>query len=79
MIGSEEEVYREEIEKGAILVKMAKSHIRFGTFEYYYYSNNYDDLKILTEYVLDQHFTGLKEDNNPVLSLLNSEYAQSQN
>lgn len=72
MIGSEEEVYREEIEKGAILVRMAKSHIRFGTFEYYYYRNNYDDLKILTEYVLDQHFAGLKEDNNPVLSLLNS-------
>ncbi len=72
LIGSDEEVYREQIEKGAILVRMAKSHIRFGSFEYYYYSNKHEELKILADYVLEQYFPLLNKESNPYLALLNN-------
>jgi len=72
MMGSEEEVYREQIETGAILVRMAKSHIRFGHFEYFYYSGKHEALKIFADYVIKRHFPHLEKENNPYLALLNN-------
>jgi uncharacterized protein YdiU (UPF0061 family) len=68
--GSGEEVYREQIETGAMLLRMAPSHVRFGNFEYFYYSQQYADLKTLSEYVLGEHFTHLLEHDNPTLAML---------
>jgi len=65
--GSEHEVYREQIETGAMIMRVAPSHIRFGTFEYFYYSQRLDDLKILFEYVIEQHYPQLKTAENPCL------------
>jgi len=70
IIGSDEEVYRERIETGAMLVRMAPSHVRFGTFEYFYYQNKHDEIKQLANYVIEHHFTWLKEEKNPYLVLL---------
>ena len=70
MTGSQEEVYREQIETGAMLIRLAPSHVRFGTFEYFYYEQRYDDLKVLANYVIDHHFQHLKETENPCLELL---------
>lgn len=67
MFGSEEEVYRETVEAGAMLLCMVPSHIRFGTFEYYFYQNRYDDLKILCDYTLDHYFPHLKNQKDPFL------------
>ncbi|MBL8036944.1 MAG: YdiU family protein, partial [Nitrospira sp.] len=55
--------YREQIETGAMLVRMAPSHVRFGTFEIFYYRKQYDHLKILADYVIDQHFPHLRDVN----------------
>jgi len=68
--GSQEEVFREQIESGAMLIRMAPSHVRFGSFEYFYYEQRYDDLKILADHVLENHFKHLLETGNPYLSLL---------
>ncbi|MGB5395765.1 MAG: YdiU family protein [Gammaproteobacteria bacterium] len=68
--GSDEEVYRENIETGAMLLRMAPSHIRFGSFEYYFYSQRYDDLKTLGEYVVQTHFPELLQAENPYQALL---------
>jgi len=69
--GSELEVYREQIEPGAMVLRVAPSHIRFGSFEYYFYSQRYDDLRLLADYVLEQYFPHLLSDENPCLSFLN--------
>ena len=61
MIGSEEEVYREEIESGAMLVRIAPSHVRFGSFEVFYYREQYDQIRTLADYVIAQHFPELGE------------------
>ena len=74
---SKHEVYREQIEPGAMILRVASSHIRFGSFEYYFYSQRFDDLKILTDYVLQQYFPQLLDSPNPVLALLDNVIAST--
>lgn len=61
IVGSDHKVYREQIETGAMLVRMAPSHVRFGTFEIFYYREQHEHLKVLADYVIDQHFNHLRE------------------
>lgn len=61
LVGSDDKVYREQIETGAMLVRMAPSHVRFGTFEVFYYRKQHDYLKVLADYVIEQHFLHLRD------------------
>ncbi|KPJ96526.1 MAG: hypothetical protein AMJ53_00515 [Gammaproteobacteria bacterium SG8_11] len=70
IFGSDEEVYRESIETGALLVRMAPSHVRFGTFEFFYYRGQFDALQQLTDYVIEHHFPQLGERPDKYLALL---------
>ncbi|MCW8854814.1 MAG: YdiU family protein [Gammaproteobacteria bacterium] len=70
MIGSDTEVYREQIEPGAMLLRMAPSHIRFGSFEYFYYTQQYDKLKQLADHVIELHYPECKDGSNSYLALL---------
>ena len=66
VIKTGEEVLREKIEKGAILIRVAKSHIRIGTFQY---ANMYEDknyIKELTNYTIDRHYPELINKKNKV-------------
>lgn len=55
VISGDEKVYRHGFEAAAILVRLAPSHIRFGTFENCYAQRRTDDLRRLTDYVIE-HF-----------------------
>lgn len=70
MIGSEDEVYRENIETGAMLTRIAPSHIRFGSFEVFYYRHQYDHVRKLADHVIEQHYAELLTTTNPYLALL---------
>jgi len=70
MIGSNHEVYRETIETGAMLLRMSPSHVRFGSFEFLYYTNRFEELKILADYVIEKHFPQFQQEKNPYLELL---------
>lgn len=59
IIGSEEKVWRETIETGAMLVRLSPSHIRFGSFEVFYYRRQPEHLARLADYVIEQHFPHL--------------------
>jgi uncharacterized protein YdiU (UPF0061 family) len=61
LVGSDDKVYREQIETGAMLVRMAPSHVRFGTFEVFYYRKQHEHLRTLADYVIDQHFPHLRD------------------
>ncbi|MCS6302227.1 MAG: YdiU family protein [Nitrospira sp.] len=61
LVGSDDKVYREQVETGAMLVRMAPSHVRFGTFEVFYYRKQHEHLKTLADYVIDQHFPYLRD------------------
>ncbi|WP_297528459.1 protein adenylyltransferase SelO [Thiohalobacter sp.] len=56
---SPEEVYRERIETGAVLLRMAPSHVRFGSFEVFYYRGQFERLRRLADHVMAHHFPGL--------------------
>ena len=65
-----EKVFREVILPGGILTRIAKSHIRVGTFEYFAAQKNTENLKTLADYTIKRHFLSLKDVANPYLSLL---------
>jgi uncharacterized protein YdiU (UPF0061 family) len=54
--GSDDEVYRESIETGAFLIRMAPTHIRFGNFEIFYYRNQHEQIKTLADYTIEHYF-----------------------
>ena len=65
-----EKVFREVLLPGGILTRIAKSHIRVGTFEYFAAQKNTESLKTLADYTIKRHFPSLKDAANPYLSLL---------
>lgn len=65
-----EVVYRQKEEKGAILTRVASSHIRFGTFEYAHYFGDTEMVKTLADYTINRHYPYIKEDINKYLGLL---------
>lgn len=70
LLASTEEVYRERIEPGATVLRVAPSHIRFGHFEYFYYRNEHQHLAPLADYLIDHHLPHLREFEEPYLALL---------
>jgi len=69
IVGSDAEVYREQIETGAILARVAPSHVRFGTFEVFYYREQHDAVQQLADYVIAEHYPELVGHTRPYLAL----------
>lgn len=72
-VTSGETVMREEgAMAGGIFSRVAASHIRVGTFQYYHSRNDVDALKLLAEHVIARHYPAAQEADNPYLALLDS-------
>lgn len=56
LVTSDTQVAREEIEPGAMLMRIAPTHIRFGHFEYLYHSHQMECLKQLADYTIHRLF-----------------------
>ncbi len=65
-----EPVYREKTLKGAVLTRVAASHIRVGTFEYAAQWGTSADVKALADYAIKRHFPWLQSKQNIYLGLL---------
>jgi len=61
IIGSDEKVERETTETGAMLVRMAQTHVRFGSFEVFHYTDRPEYVKLLADYVIEHHFPEFRE------------------
>ena len=66
-----ENIQRETTLQGAILTRIASSHIRVGTFQYIAARQKEDELKTLLNYTIDRHYPEIKNSNNQALDLLN--------
>jgi len=55
IIGSDEMVIREKSETAAMLARTAKTHIRFGNFEYFHYNNKPEHVKVLADFCIDNY------------------------
>ena len=65
-----EAVQRETRLPGAILTRVASSHIRVGTFQYAAAAGSANDLRALADYTIDRHYPHVKKSENPYLMLL---------
>ena len=61
-VASGETVYRESAMPGAVFTRVASSHLRVGTFEYFAARGNVDALKTLADYAIERHYPGTKND-----------------
>lgn len=70
VIKTGEKILREKELDGAILVRIAKSHLRVGTFSYARRATSIDELKELVDYAIKRHYSEVENDENPYLSFL---------
>ena len=70
VIATGEEIVRETKLPGAVLARVASSHLRVGTFQYAHLFGEGEDLKTLADYAIQRHFSELAPHENPYLELL---------
>lgn len=65
-----ETIIRESLLPGAVLTRVAASHIRVGTFQYASAWGAIDEICALSDYTIQRHYPEIEKDENPYLSLL---------
>jgi len=65
-----EKVYRESPLAGAILTRVAESHIRVGTFQYISTFGSFEELKELADYTIERHFLHIKDEKTKYILFL---------
>lgn len=71
-VSSGEPVMRNGAEPGAVLTRVAASHLRIGTFEYFAARQEHDALRRLVDYTLERHYPARVGTGNAALSLLDA-------
>lgn len=61
VVSTGEEIRRETRLPGAILTRIAASHLRFGTFQYAASRGNREEFKLLADYAIERHYPGIDE------------------
>ncbi|WP_203334515.1 protein adenylyltransferase SelO [Planococcus beigongshangi] len=69
-------VVRETFLPGAVLTRIASSHLRFGTFQYAAQWGQPEELKSLADYAIDRHYPEVRDTDNPYLELLRNVIAR---
>ena len=64
-----EPVYRERALAGGILARVARSHIRIGTLQYFTSVGDLDGLRLLVGHVIDRHYPDSAGADNPALAM----------
>lgn len=60
MVGTGEEVYRQfGLEPGGVFTRVAPSHIRVGTFQYFYFQKDLEATKAILDYTITRHYPEL--------------------
>ena len=65
-----DQVQRETLEPAAVLIRLARSHIRFGSFEYFHYTGQHSQVKQLADYVIERHYPDLQQQQDRYYHLL---------
>ena len=66
-----EDVIREGFIPGAVLTRVAQSHVRVGTFQYFAAREDVDGIRTLADYVIARHYPEASETENPYRAFLN--------
>ncbi len=71
-ISTGEEVVRQKIEPGGVLCRVAGSHVRVGTFEFFARSGRLEEVRTLADYVIDRHYPDCRDSEQPYAALLDA-------
>jgi uncharacterized protein YdiU (UPF0061 family) len=71
-----EEVFRETVLPGAVLTRVAASHLRVGTFQYFAAQHDTDAIRRLTTYAIARHYPEAAETAQPYRSFLDGVIAR---
>ncbi len=69
---SGDKVYRQPISPGAVFTRVASSHIRVGTFQFFATRGDVASLRRLADYVIERHYPGIRHKARPYVALLES-------
>ncbi len=69
-VSTGEHVLREEPLPGAVLVRVAASHVRVGTFQFFAARGDAEAVRVLADYVIDRHYPQAREADNDYVALL---------
>ena len=72
VIATGEHVARDDFQPGGIVARVAASHIRVGTFQFFAARGDTDGLALLVQMVTERHYPALATRENPPLALLTS-------
>lgn len=67
VVTSDTPVYRESAERGAMLMRIAQSHLRFGHVEHFYYRREPDKVQQLVDYAIACHWPQLADESDRYL------------
>lgn len=70
VVATGEPVFRERALPGAVLTRVAASHLRVGTFQFFSTHTTVEHVKKLADYTLARHFSELAGEERPYLALL---------
>ncbi|WP_409530016.1 protein adenylyltransferase SelO [Shinella zoogloeoides] len=65
-------VYRDRVLPGAVFTRVASSHIRVGTFQFFAARGDTENVRVLADHVIDRHYPELKGAEKPYLALLDA-------
>lgn len=67
-----ERILRQGPQPGAVLTRIAQSHVRIGTFEFFATRGDVEAVRLLADYVIARHYPGCAEAGNPYRALLDA-------
>jgi serine/tyrosine/threonine adenylyltransferase len=71
-VATGEDVYRETTLRGAVLARVAASHIRVGTFQFFASRGETEKVKQLADYTIRRHYPDIADAANPYAALLDA-------
>lgn len=71
-VATGEQVVRETMLPGAVFTRVAASHIRVGTFQFFAAQGDEQAVQTLADYVIDRHYAEARQAENPYLAMLTS-------
>jgi serine/tyrosine/threonine adenylyltransferase len=69
-VATGEQVVRETLLPGAVFTRVAASHIRVGTFQFFAAEGDVEAVRDLADYVIDRHYPQARAAENPYLAML---------
>ena len=72
VVSTGEPVIRQDMLSGAVLTRIAASHLRVGTFQYVAASGDYNTLKKMADYAIDRHYPEARQSGQPYYDFLDA-------